>query len=133
LLGKQPSESVYQLMAKAQFLIVPSEWYEPFGLTVIEALSVGTPIVASKIGALSEIVVDGLTGLHFESGNDADLAEKIQWAIANPEALLSMGEAAYIAYQTSYTPSVNYHQLIQIYESVINRTKLLSVSESSMN
>jgi glycosyltransferase involved in cell wall biosynthesis len=120
LLGQQPSETVYQLMANAQFVVVPSEWYEPFGLTAIESFAVGTPVVGANLGSLSEIVVDSVTGLHFESGNSADLATKIQWAIAHPESLTTMGKTAYHTYQTRYSPEVNYRQLLQIYQSVVS-------------
>lgn len=44
------------MMQTAKCVVLPSEWYETFGLTVIEAMSVGTPVVVSDLGALPEIV-----------------------------------------------------------------------------
>jgi glycosyltransferase involved in cell wall biosynthesis len=119
LLGQQSSKIVSQLMTNARLTIVPSEWYEPFGLTAIESFAVGTPVVAANLGSLGEIVVDGVTGLHFQAGNPTDLAAKIQWAIAHPELLDKMGETANCTYQTFYRPEVNYHQLLDIYKSAI--------------
>ena len=52
-------------MKNARFLIFPSEWYETFGMTLVESFACGTMVVCSKLGAMEEIVDDGRTGLHF--------------------------------------------------------------------
>jgi glycosyltransferase involved in cell wall biosynthesis len=122
-LGKQNAQFIAQTMQQARFLVFPSIWYEGFPLTIAEAYACKLPTIASNLGTMSEIVIDGVTGLHFESGNPTDLASKIQWAIANPQSLTTMGDAAYDMYQTYYTPQVNYHQLIAIYTAAIERTK----------
>ena len=122
-LGRQDATVVAQMMQRAQFLVFPSIWYEGFPLTIAEAYACKLPTIASNLGTMSEIVCDGITGIHFESGNAADLASKMQWAIAHPIALKTMGEAAYQIYQHRYTPEVNYRQLLEIYESAIARTK----------
>lgn len=54
--GLQPKEIVRKMMRNARCVLLPSEWYETFGLTVIEAMSVGTPVVVSDLGALPELV-----------------------------------------------------------------------------
>lgn len=117
-LGRQDSKAVAQLMQRARFLVFPSIWYEGFPLTILEAYSCKLPVIASNLGTMSEMVLDGVTGLHFQSGNPGDLASKIQWAIAHPESLKKMGAAAYQTYQTCYTPEVNYRQLLHVYESI---------------
>jgi glycosyltransferase involved in cell wall biosynthesis len=127
-IGRKESKEVAQIMQQAQFLVFPSIWYEGFPLTIAEAYANKLPVIAPNLGTMSELVVDHGTGLHFESGNSADLASKIQWAIAHPESLEKMGESAYDTYQAAYTPDVNYRQLIYIYESVINRAKSLLVN-----
>jgi glycosyltransferase involved in cell wall biosynthesis len=127
-LGQQDATVVAQMMQRAQFLVFPSIWYEGFPLTIAEAYSCKLPVIASNLGTMSEIVLDGVTGIHFESGNSADLATKIQWAIDHPHILTMMGESAYQIYQTYYTPEVNYHQLIQIYESTIDRIETRSLN-----
>jgi glycosyltransferase involved in cell wall biosynthesis len=127
-LGQQDATVVAQMMQRAQFLVFPSIWYEGFPLTIAEAYSCKLPVIASNLGTMSEIVLDGVTGIHFESGNSADLATKIQWAIDHPHILTMMGDSAYQIYQTYYTPEVNYHQLIQIYESTIDRIETRSLN-----
>ncbi len=116
LMGRRASDEVAALMAGARFLIAPSVWYEPFGMTVIEAYSCGLPVIASRIGALAEIVQDGVTGLHFNPGDAADLAAKVEWAWNHPDAMAVMGRAARREYEAKYTAETNYQMLMRIYE-----------------
>jgi glycosyltransferase involved in cell wall biosynthesis len=63
--------------ADAEALVLPSE-YEAFGLVLLEAMAQGTPVVASRVGGIPGVVVDGKNGLLFESGNAPELAQKIR-------------------------------------------------------
>ena len=65
-------------MKESAFLVMPSEWYEGFPMVLVEAFSQGLPVVGSRLGSMAEIIQDGVTGLHFEAGNAADLAEKVK-------------------------------------------------------
>jgi glycosyltransferase involved in cell wall biosynthesis len=123
-LGRLQTEAVRQEMNSAIALVVPSISYETFGLVIIEAFACATPVIASRIGALAELVQDGVSGLLFEPGNAADLAEKIAWAISHPEAMRLMGEAARAEYEAKYTPEINYHQLMAIYVEAIAEVKM---------
>ncbi len=118
-LGRQNKATVLELMHNAQFLVFPSIWYEGFPLTIAEAFACGLPVLAAKLGSMAEIVENKVTGLHFEVSNSQDLANKINWAISNPEALAAMGKNARCTYEAKYTPKVNYQQLIEIYQQVI--------------
>ena len=71
---------------------------------------------------MAEIVRDGVTGLHFEAGNPADLAAKVDWAWNHPEEMARMGRAARVEYEAKYTPSKNYQILIGIYQKAIERS-----------
>ena len=74
-------------------LIAPSEWEEPFGRIVIEAYQVGTPVIASAIGGLKELVKNGTTGFLFESGNAVQLAQDIkQMGVKSDRELYLMRE-----------------------------------------
>lgn len=76
-LGYKRGKELTDLVSKAYFVIVPSEWYENNPMTIIESYSVGTPVIGAKIGGIPEIVVDGKTGYQFESGCVNDLRDKI--------------------------------------------------------
>jgi len=118
-LGALPADAVRREMNGALALVIPSIWYENFPRTIVEAFAAGLPVIASRIGALAEIVSDGETGLLFEAGNAQDMANKLAWALANPEKMAVMGQKARAKYEAEFTAERNYAQLIDIYESVI--------------
>ena len=105
-------------MKKARLLVSPSASYETFGLVVVEAFACGVPVVASRLGAMAEIVEDGRTGLLFTPGDPDDLAEKVRWAIDHPDAMERMGKNARGLYEEKYTAEMNYHMLLNIYARV---------------
>lgn len=118
-LGALSGERVREEMAAAMALVLPSIWYENFPRTLVEAMGCGLPVIASQIGALAELVEDGVTGLLFEPGNADDLAAKMRWALANREAMAAMGRNARERYEQCYTAERNYAQLLQIYREAI--------------
>jgi glycosyltransferase involved in cell wall biosynthesis len=106
-------------MKQARFLVLPSLWYEGFPMVMAESLACGTPVVGSRLGAMQEIITDGRTGLHFTSGDPADLAEKVDWAWNHRSELAEMGREARRDYEALYTPEMNYSLLLAIYQQVI--------------
>jgi glycosyltransferase involved in cell wall biosynthesis len=123
LLGWQNPAAIYARMREASYLLVPSICYENFPLTVVEAFANGLPVIASRLGAMAELVRDGATGLLFEAGNADDLAEKMAWAEAHPEDVTRMGRAARHEYETKYTPDRNYGTLMDIYGAAMSTRK----------
>jgi glycosyltransferase involved in cell wall biosynthesis len=121
LVGRRTPDEVRALMQGARFLVFPSMWYEGFPMTIAEAFAGGLPVVASQLGSIAEIVQDGVTGLHFEPGNAADLAAKVEWAWNHPEELARMGRAARAEYEAKYQPSTNYETLMDIYRGAMAR------------
>jgi len=122
-LGYQSHENVLRLLNGLQFLVAPSTCYETFGLSIVEAFSCGTPVIASRLGTFAELVKDGVTGLLFNPGDATDLANKIAWAFAHPNEMLTMGQAARLEYEMHYTPERNYNMLIEIYAHTIQRSR----------
>lgn len=119
MLGALPQEAIRQAMGRAVALVIPSIWYENFPRTLVESFASGLPVIASRIGALAELVQEGVTGLLFEAGNATDLAAKLAWAQAHPAEMASMGQRARTLYEAEFTPEKNYQQLIQIYQAAI--------------
>lgn len=131
-LGSLPGEDVRQEMNRAVALVVPSICYETFGLVVIEAFASGMPVIASRIGVLQDLVRDGETGLLFEPGNPQDLADKMAWALAHPNAILDMGRKARMQYEAEFTAERNYGQLMAIYEDVVREAKALCKKDAEV-
>ena len=69
VLGALPRSAVFAEMARAQVLLMPVKWDEPFGLTAVEAMAAGTPVVAYARGALPEIVASGISGFLVAPGD----------------------------------------------------------------
>jgi glycosyltransferase involved in cell wall biosynthesis len=118
-LGRLPQKEVHEAIGRASFLVIPSQWYEGFPKTLLEAYAKGTPALASKIGSLAELVEDGKTGLHFEPGNPDDLAAKARLMLSDPLGLACMRQNARREYETKYTPDQNYQQLRDVYEHAL--------------
>ena len=76
-LGYKTGKELTDLVSNAYFVIIPSEWYENNPMTIIEAYSVGTPVIGARIGGIPEIVVNGQTGFLFESGNVENLSNTV--------------------------------------------------------
>jgi glycosyltransferase involved in cell wall biosynthesis len=114
-LGMRSPEEVVALMKKAEFLVFPSEWFEGMPRTVIEAFGVGTPVLASNIGATASMVTPGETGLHFAPGDVADLREKAAWWSHNPGEARAMRARARSEFEAHYGGSANAKMLLAIY------------------
>ena len=122
--GRKPLDEVYDLLGRAAFLVVPSEWYEPFGRVVIEAYAKGVPVLASRVEALSSLVKDGLTGLHFEPGNPVDLASKAQWLFSRAEARERMGRRARKAFEEKFSAEANYSMILDVFDRAAGRARV---------
>ncbi len=88
-----PRYAVLEAWRHSMIAVVPSVWAEPFGLVAIEAMSAGRPVIASRTGGLSDIVVDGETGLLVQPGNPIALQQAIERLLADPDLRHRMGEA----------------------------------------
>ena len=120
-LGRRPFEEVYDIVGDAAFLVFPSEWYETFGRVAIEAFAKGTPVVASNIGAIAELVNHERTGLLFRPSDPTDLATKINWLLANPQKLSQMRPEARAEFDAKFTAADNCKRLLEIYQTAIDR------------
>ena len=118
-LGYCSHEECLNVMKRARFLVMPSEWYEAFPMTIREAFACGKPVVASRLGAMASIIEDGKTGLLFEPGNSEDLAAKVKWLIEHEDAAVQMGKAARAEFEAKYTADRNYEMLMDIYKMAV--------------
>jgi len=85
---------VIEAFRRSSIAVVPSVWSEPFGIVVIEAMAGGSPVVASKIGGIPEIIDDGVSGILVPPGDPDALRRALADLLADPERRLAMGRAA---------------------------------------
>lgn len=119
MVGKIPLSDVLTYMQKARFLVMPSRWYETFGRTIIEAYATGTPVLVSRLGAMTELVKEEQTGFTFALDDVEDLTKKANWLWLHPEKSQEMGKLARQEFENNYTAAKNYENLMQIYHQVI--------------
>ena len=119
LLGRLAPSEILSLMQGARFLALPSVCYENFPLAVAEAFACGLPVIASRLGSMAEIIMDGNTGMHVTPGDSAELAAKADWAWRNPGKLQELGKAGRQEYVSKYRPEQNYSRLMEIFERAI--------------
>ena len=117
-LGRRPSEVVYQAMKDALFLVVPSKWYEGLPRTIVESFAVGTPVLASNLGAMSSLIRPDITGWHFEAGNAQDLARVAMQRIAHKGDASTIRQTTRDAFESDYCADKNYEKLLEIYSAV---------------
>jgi glycosyltransferase involved in cell wall biosynthesis len=113
---------VLELMAGAEAVIVPSEWYEGLPLVILRSLAVGTPVVVSDLDNVSEDVIADDVGWAFGVRDPASLARTLASLVADPELARSRRSAARKSYETRYSPSVDLRRLEDVYHSVSNPT-----------
>lgn len=119
-LGWLGAGAVLERMRAAAYLVMPSVWFECFPRTLVEAFASGLPVIASRIGALEEMVEHGRTGLLFEPGSAEDLARQLAYAQACPGTMREMGANARAEYEARFTPQRNYEQLMDIYAEALS-------------
>ena len=120
MLGQVPKDKVCGVMAHASFVVVPSEWFEVYPGTLAESFAQGTPVVASRVGSLAELVRDGVTGKHFRAGDPAALAAVVTQLWNDPEQLCRLGANARSHAEKHYSADRTYETLISVYEAAIS-------------
>ena len=117
--GLQTKAQVTSLMKECKALVFPSRWYEGMPITIIEALAAGTPVIASMLGAMPEMIQDGHNGFLFEAGNSVALSDRIRSFDALNEQAARLYYNARQTYLDKYHPGIHYATLVSIYEKNI--------------
>jgi glycosyltransferase involved in cell wall biosynthesis len=118
-LGHLRYRELSQFYNLSRIVVAPSLWYETFCLTAMEAQAYGKPVICSHIGALSEVVDCGVTGLLFRLGDADELAEKIQYLWDRPDLCRRMGAAGRDKFRRNYSAQQYYERLMAVYGKAI--------------
>ena len=103
----------------ARALVVPSLWFETFALVAAEAMAQGVPVIASRIGALRDTVREGETGLHFTTGDAADLATTMRRLWDDPALCRQLGAAAHADVHARFGEDVHFARLLDAYNGAL--------------
>ncbi len=118
-LGHLNTDQLNDVVKRAAFTVVPSEWYENYSMTVIESLASGTPVVGAAIGGIPEQVRDGWNGLLFEPGNAQQLARKMQFLLDHRQEAIQMGRNGRQQVERINGPESHYEQTMAAYRRVL--------------
>lgn len=126
-LGKLNSEQVQRELATCLCVVFPSRSPETFGLIGLEAMTHGTPVIATRVGGITEWLEDGVNGLLFESGNAEQLADALREMIGDIPRAIEMGESGLHKYIDRFKPEYHLSKLLGTMQSIVN-TSIVNTS-----
>ena len=118
-LGSLKHTEVLRIVGRALLQIIPSECYEGFPMVVLEAYACGTPIVASRIGSLDELVAEGETGRKFQAADPNDLAMTVTNLVHERDLLTGMRTKCREIFENNYSAARSEELLRNIYREAI--------------
>lgn len=122
-LGFKKGNELKTLVEQSIAVVVPSLWREVFGLVAIEAMERGRVVIASRIGALSEILEDEKTGLLFRSGDVGELTQKMRWVLEHELSRKEIGIRARQAVVEKYSFERHLDRIEKMYSEIIQIKK----------
>lgn len=118
-LGFASNEDLDTLVGDARALVFTSGTYEAQPMTILEAYAKGTPVIASRMGAMQDLVKDGETGWHFTPSDARDLARVVAGVFDPARDLTAMRDGVRNAYLQSFTPEPNHTETMKVYEAAL--------------
>ena len=89
------------------------------GAVLVEAFACGVPVLASRLGAMAELIEDRTTGLLFSPGSVDEIRATVAWALDHPEELREIAGNARKVFEAKYTAEVNYPLIMKAYERAL--------------
>ena len=117
-LGRRDQSKLRYYYSASDIFVIPS-YYEPFGMTVLEAMRCGVPIIASNVGGLSYIIQNGKTGIFFPPGNYRILAEKIIRLFKNEKLKNKLTKNAEVIVKENYSWNKIATEMSKLYQELI--------------
>ena len=130
ILNDWPRYAVIEAWHRSSIALAPSVGPEAFGLVVVEAMSAGRPVIASRIGGMADLVIDGETGLLIEPGDTKALQIAIEHLLSNPELRSRMGQAA-LQKVVEFQASTIVPRIEQVYEELL-KTNTESIPKNNL-
>ena len=120
MLGFISDENLPELYASSHLFVLPSLHCESFGVTLLEAMASGRPIIASNVGGIPEVIEDGVTGLLFRRGDAQDLADKIIKVLNDNKLARTLAFNARKLVKERYSWTVIANKVEDLYEKTLN-------------
>jgi glycosyltransferase involved in cell wall biosynthesis len=120
-LGRRTGEEMRKILSSAQFVVLPSRWYENLPFSIMEAFAAGKPAIASDIGGIPEMIDDGENGLLFPMGDVGELERQLATLFDSPELRMQMGARGREKALRLYSAGYHYDRIMEIYSDVAGR------------
>ena len=119
--GYRDRNQTLSIIGRSSYLVLPAIWYEGFPMVIVEAMSVGKPVISTDLGGVPEIIRDRENGFVVPPGDTDSLAARL--GLLSTDSILAeiLGEQARQDYEQFYTPEKNYEMLVNIYDRVLKR------------
>jgi len=130
-LGVLDRDARRRLYARSRMIVVPSLCYEGFPNELVQAMSLGKPVVCSAIGGLSEIIGYGAAGLLAEAGNVKELASRIRALYFRPELCRKLGRAGRERAEQEYSRERAFERLMQAFQKALRQRADRGASDDS--
>lgn len=114
LKGFVPNIMTRKLIANSKALVLSTQWYEGFPMSIVESFSVGTPVICPDIGNVGSIVKEGITGAKFAANSPDELIR----AVNRLQGYENIDRSTYEIYERLYSEKQNYEHLMKIYQNV---------------
>jgi glycosyltransferase involved in cell wall biosynthesis len=128
--GSKFNNDLRKIISNSFLVVVPSQWYEVFGIVIIEAQAMGKPVLASRIGGITEIIEDNKNSFLFSPGNHIELAKKINNIINNND-LEAIAKNANFSVK-KYNSMIHIKNLTKIYLK-LNKNNKLKINQYSID
>ncbi|MDO9084682.1 MAG: glycosyltransferase family 4 protein [Anaerolineaceae bacterium] len=119
-LGRQSHDFVMEILSQAKVLIVPSICYEGMPRAIIEAFSLGKPVIASRIGGIENMISEEV-GYLVNPGDKNALVNEVREFLENKDLVIKKSYAARNEYLNKYTPEKNFDLIMDIYQKAIRK------------
>lgn len=122
--GRRSRGELLNMMKRCKAVIFPSLWYEGLPYVILEALATGTPVIASRLGTMAEVITHGFNGLHFSAGDATELRDAVK--IMDKGGQRQLYGNARQTYLEKYHPEIHYRSIMSIYETTIANSRTVN-------
>jgi glycosyltransferase involved in cell wall biosynthesis len=121
LIGPKWDKELEPYIKDCEFVVIPSEWYEPSPYVALQSFSYGKPVIASNMGGLNDLVVPKMNGLLFNAGDKDNLSQTIAELMRDKSLIQKMGMNARSLLERKHSPERYYADTINIFSGLINK------------
>lgn len=115
LLGFKSGSELKEIVRKAKFTVITSEWHDNSPLVIYESLALGNPVIGAKMGGIPELINEGVDGFIYERGDVDTFVQRVNFLIDHPQTSIEMGRNGRCKAERLFGFEEHYHRLLRLY------------------